>query len=261
MKSSPFPGMDPYLESHWLDIHTSLTAYARDALNQRLPEDLAASSEERVAVESESQEVPDNRFYPDVRVFELPDNAIAVAEPAVKSATRVPIRLLAQVEPITERFIRIVEAGTERLITVIEFISPSNKRNPGLLEFRAKRAELLTAGVNFVEVDLVREGNWRALLRPHQCPAKWATTYRVAVRMPSDPAAVSLYPITLRELLPSIVIPLRHKDPEIRLELQPLVNQAYVNGRYGRRLNYNNEPPDPPLAPVDQKWVRRLLTK
>ena len=36
---------------------------------------------------------------------------------------------------------------------MIEFVSPSNKRNPGLIEFRAKRAEFLTAGVNFVEVD------------------------------------------------------------------------------------------------------------
>ncbi len=39
---SPFPGMDPYLEYHWGDIHASLIVSVRDALNQRLPRDLVA---------------------------------------------------------------------------------------------------------------------------------------------------------------------------------------------------------------------------
>src|SRR5207302_3594168 len=64
---SPFPGMDPYLEPHWLDVHTSLVSGARDALNQRLPDDLIASAEERVAVEGEEA---DRLWGPDVQVFE-----------------------------------------------------------------------------------------------------------------------------------------------------------------------------------------------
>ena len=65
---SPFPGMDPYLDAHWLDVHTSLVTDARNTLNERLPEDLAASSEERVAVES-SDEAREKHYYLDVRVF------------------------------------------------------------------------------------------------------------------------------------------------------------------------------------------------
>jgi Protein of unknown function (DUF4058) len=257
MKRSPFPGMDPYLEPHWLDVHGALIFEARKALNQVLPDDLAASSEERLAIESGSDEGEPKPFYPDVRLFELTESAVVVADPQPKFGNAAPVRLLVQVEPITERSIRIIETGTERLITVIEFISPSNKRSPGLADFRAKRGELLTAGVNFVEVDLVRAGGWQALLRPHRCPPKWATTYRVTVRMPSDPGAVGLYPISLREPLPSIVIPLRQKDPEVQLELQPLLNQAYENGRYARRLNYQN-PLEPPLEPADEEWARAL---
>jgi len=49
---SPFPGMDPYLEAHWLDVHSRLVAYAADALNEVLPETLVARMEERVAVEA-----------------------------------------------------------------------------------------------------------------------------------------------------------------------------------------------------------------
>jgi hypothetical protein len=31
---SPFPGMDPYLEEHWRDVHHSFLTYARDELQQ-----------------------------------------------------------------------------------------------------------------------------------------------------------------------------------------------------------------------------------
>src|SRR4029453_13394738 len=37
---SPFPGMDPYLERHWLDIHTSFVTSSCDSLKQKLPANL-----------------------------------------------------------------------------------------------------------------------------------------------------------------------------------------------------------------------------
>src|SRR4051812_11612689 len=47
---SPFAGMDPYLEEFWHDIHVNLVGLARSALNDLLPEDLVARSEDRVAI-------------------------------------------------------------------------------------------------------------------------------------------------------------------------------------------------------------------
>ncbi len=251
---SPFPGMDPYLEPHWLDVHSKLVAYSADVLNTRLPDDLVASIEERVAVESGNEE---HTFGPDVRIFEPPaiETAFVDESDGVAKAT---YRLLAQVEPITERFIRIIEAGTERLITVIEFVSPTNKRGDGLHAFRSKRAELVGSGVNFVEVDLVRSGNWRALLRPHYCPQKAVSHYRITFRAPSDPGAVLLEPISLRRPLPTIAIPLRRKDGPVSLELQELHNHAYESGRYGRRLDYRREVV-PPLDGEDAVWADAML--
>jgi hypothetical protein len=247
--------MDPYLEPHWRDVHTSLISGARDMLNKRLPDDLIASAEERIAVESEAGE--ERRFAPDVRVFELPASEAAAAE---GTAIAAPFRLLAQIEPITERFIKVIEVGTERLITVIEVISPTNKEREGLVAFRSKRAELLAAGVNFVEIDLVRSGDWQALLRPHRCVRNGISLYRVTLRLPSDPAAVHLHPISLRERLPEIKIPLREQDPPVRLDLQELVNNAYENGRYARRLDYS-APLDPRLTGDDATWADELLRK
>ena len=45
---SPFPGMDPYLETSWESLHAVLTVYARDQIHEQLPCDLAARIHERL---------------------------------------------------------------------------------------------------------------------------------------------------------------------------------------------------------------------
>jgi hypothetical protein len=253
--SNPFPGMDPYLEPHWLDVHSSLVLCARNSLNRHLPEDLIASVEERVAIETE--EGDERTFGPDVRIFEPPASEAAILEEAGgQVATK--YRLFAQFEPATERFIRVVEAGSEQLVTVIEFVSPTNKRGRGLRAFRLKRKELVNAGVNFVEVDLVRAGDWKALLRPNHCPRKAVSSFRVTYRSRRDPGAVTLEPIPLRVRLPKIGIPLRSKDPLVELNLQELLDETYVTGRYARRLDYRREL-IPPLDAADAAWADALL--
>jgi hypothetical protein len=254
---SPFPGMDPYLEPHWLDVHSSLVIGSRDSLNEHLPDDLVASAEERVAVESESG--GERLIGPNVKIFEPPAD-MSVAVESAAGRIEAPYRLLAQVEPMIERFIRIIEAGTERLVTVIEFVSPTNKRGDGLQAFRSKRAELLVSGVNFVEVDLGRSGGWCGLLRPHRCPPQAITPYRVTFRVPSDPGAVYLHPINLRDRLPAISIPLRQHDPQVRLDLQAILDRTYSSGRYHRRLDYSRLC-DPPLEGDEASWADELLRR
>ena len=48
---SPFPGMDPYLEARWSDVHVTLIALIKEALQPLLPRGLRARSEERVLLE------------------------------------------------------------------------------------------------------------------------------------------------------------------------------------------------------------------
>lgn len=43
---NPFPGMNPYLERRWPDVHTRLTVYVRDDLADQLPIGLVARIEE-----------------------------------------------------------------------------------------------------------------------------------------------------------------------------------------------------------------------
>ena len=67
---SPFPGMDPYLEANWRDVHSSLVIGTRDALNTTLPDDMIARVEERVAIENDEE--LRRLVSPEVRVFEAP---------------------------------------------------------------------------------------------------------------------------------------------------------------------------------------------
>ncbi len=50
---SPFPGMDPYLEQFWPDVHARMIFYACDQLEEQLPGNLIARVEERVVLETE----------------------------------------------------------------------------------------------------------------------------------------------------------------------------------------------------------------
>ncbi len=249
---SPFPGMDPYLESHWSGLHTHLVSLATSELNRALPENLVAQAEERLSIESFDGSA--RSIAPDVMVYQpggcdLTEGGVAVSA---------PYKLIIDVEPTTERFIRIIRADNGQLITVIEFISPANKSSSGLEQYLQKRDELLSGGVHVVEIDLVRRGNWRQLLRPHACPAEAVAPYRVTIRVGGRRTAY-LYPIPLAQALPSISIPLRPGDKEVKLELQPLLERAYDMGAYGRTLDYT-QPPDPPLEPEDATWVASLLS-
>lgn len=77
---SPFPGMDPYLERHWGDVHHSIITFARGMLNEQLPGDLRARVEERIVDDLPSHD--EHAYYADVRVVQrehLAHGAVAVA--------------------------------------------------------------------------------------------------------------------------------------------------------------------------------------
>src|SRR5262245_33439519 len=87
-------------------------------------------------------------------------------------------------EPGTETYIHILEAGPgRRLVTVIKVLSLANKL-PGdaQRQYRRKQRELSAAGVNLVEIDLLRHGQRVLSLPVSQIPRRVRTTYQVCVR-------------------------------------------------------------------------------
>jgi hypothetical protein len=253
--NSPFPGMDPYLERHWRDVHLALIAETRRHLNQTLPRDLVARCDERVYVETGDSAA--REIAPDVRIVERPVSTSASAASGAAATAR-PVLLSLESEPVRERYIEIREVDGGKLVTAIEFISPTNKApGEGRDAYMKKRAEFLDSDSNLVEVDLTRGGDWQKLMRPYRVPPEYRTTYRASVRRASRPDKGELFPITLRQPLPTIPIPLRDGDGDASLELQSMIERVYVDGRYDT-TDYAADCV-PPLEAEDATWADGLL--
>lgn len=256
---SPFPGMDPYLEAHWGDVHATLIVYSREQLQSRLPSDLRARVEERVFLQSDD-DAPGRSIYPDVRVYERPrprretlaSGNTATAEVAVAE----PLVVHKKHEPVTETFIEIREAGSGgRVITVIEFVSMSNKQpGDGRKLYLEKQQELRAAGVNSVEIDLLRAGESVVGVPPEMVPADYRKPYRLSVWRACHPDQWEVYRAPLEQRLPAIAIPLRESDKDVPLDLQPLIDRCYTSGGYDD-IDYT-QPARPPLDAEAAEWAR-----
>lgn len=263
---SPFPGMDPYLEQYWGDVHTTLSVYSRNQLNKQLPDALQARVEESVSIETQRDEF--RTIYPDVRVVEDGrfetggggGTAVAVAEPEVETEDALIVEFeKAWDEPMTERHLEVVDLSDGgRVITAIEFISPANKTGDAARQkYLQKRREYAAAGVNVVEIDLTRTGP-RILSVPRlSLPKAMRTPYGVCVFRVLKPTQFEYYRASMRARLPTIKVPLRATDKDALLQLQPLIDDCYRDGRY-HRIDYR-VPPVPPLDPDDQEWTEKLL--
>lgn len=256
-RPSPFPGMDPYLEQHWRDVHASMIIYARDQLRELLPAGLKARVEERVFVDRGAAELQDR--YPDVRVTEDPRSMGGAASTAAGTAVAEPLVIPVTGEPLTETFLEVRDAGSEnRIVTVLEFLSPTNKRTgEGHDQYVGKQQELLAGRVSLVEIDLLRSGKHVLAVPLSHIPAARRTPFMACVRRAWKPGIAEVYPVTLWEPLPTIKVPLRETDRDVPLNLQSLIERAYQNGGY-EDTDYRQEP-DPPLSAADQAWADELL--
>ncbi len=263
---SPFPGMDPYLEARWGDIHTSLITYARDQLRSQMPGGLLVRAQEHVTVQSPGGDNghtrPRHGLYPDVRVLEQSgaagQPALAPAEGGVTVAEPLVVPVVLETE--TQRWLEIIDTRSgNRVVTAIEFLSPTNKSDVGgRAAYQQKQQELRAARVNLVEIDLLRDGPYVLSAAAHGVPLPYLAPYRVCVVRGSAPRQAEMYRVSLRERLPIIRIPLRETDPDARLDLQELIDKAYENGGYDLEIDYRVDP-FPPLQGDDAVWADALL--
>jgi hypothetical protein len=255
---NPFPGMNPYLERYWRDVHASLIVYAREALQAQLPQGLVARIEERVYVEFPDESV--RPIYPDIRVVERSEASGGTAT-AVQAATEPVVIDLSLLEPVSETYIEIVEPINGRLITVIEVLSLANKMpGEGREVYLRKQHELVRSGISLVEIDLLREGQHVLSIPLSEIPPKYRTPYMVCVMRGWEPHRREIYPITLQQPLPTVHIPLRRTDADVRLDLQALINRCYEIGRYDQLIDYRRDP-EPPLDPETARWLHEWLVQ
>ncbi len=225
---SPFPGMDPYLEAHWRDVHTRMMNHICDQIQDQLPPDLIARIEESVSIDSDDES---RTIAPDVRVFQDFEDA-AFGPQSASVAIAEPLLVLEEV-PQTARHVRILDLSSgERVVTAIEVLSPTNKlTTAGREEYRRKQCDYLNANVNLVEIDLLRGGQHVLAAALELIPEDRRRTYMMSVR---SRTRTTLFGASLREPLPVISIPLRPRDRDVALNIQQIMNLVYDRGRYAK---------------------------
>lgn len=260
MTKSPFPGMDPYLEQAWRDVHQKLCVYACDDLqSQILDAGLVARVDERLVVEQPDEEEY-RGIFPDVRVSQRQPVAPRRAGSGSGVTLAEPITVDLNNELHEESFIQIIDARSGgRVITVIEVVSITNKiPGPGRRQYRRKQVELRKATVSLVEIDLLRGGKHVTQIPRWKISRKNRTPYSAVVHRAWNGSKYHYYRIPLREPLPTIAIPLRRDDADATLNLQSLIDRVYQNGAYAMDLDYAR-PPIPPLEPEDMEWASQVL--
>jgi hypothetical protein len=242
---SPFPGMDPYIESRglWGDFHHHLINEIKCALAGAVsPRYVVRTGERSYLVLVEAEDKESHPFKPDV---------------AITSPENGPLNLRAFIaEEHRETFVEIYEADPGlRLVTTIEILSPSNKRpgTEGWEQYQRKRQSVLLGGINFVEIDLLRNGQRPPMLDP------WPDTpYTLLVARARKYQLCKVWPAHFRRPLPAIPVPLTKPDADISINLQPMIAAIYERSRYARSIDYR-KPLTPPLSGEETDWLTERL--
>ncbi len=256
--ASPFPGMDPYLEGDlWPDVHSALAHKIRQQLAPKIQPKYVARLEISV-MEDRTFESEIGVMYPDVEVLRsLPgppsyssywgEGGVMVAESV---ATLAPLTIrLPKVRLVS---VEIRTVAHNELVTCIEILSPVNKREPNLTQYRKKRERLRQGEVHLLEIDLIRRGSrvWHSTQIP-PVPYVIALTRDVAEFM-------EVWPLNLADPLPLVPVPLRIPDREVSLDLAAALKTVYEEAYYHLSIDYHQAPPPPVFAEKELAWLKEL---
>jgi hypothetical protein len=206
-------------------------------------------------------------FWSDVSVASAsgsaaPAAAVAASLPATSLASdgeSAPISMRALVETEhREVFLEICQPPPAKaIVTCIEVLSQSNKRpgSKGWRLYQRKRPAYLAGQAHFVEIDLLRGG------RRLQMADDWpASPYYLLICRKNEAPLCKVWPAFFERPLPRINVPLLAPDPDITLDIQPLIAQIYSRSRYDRDIDYS-QPIHPPLSAAETAWLQERLRK
>ena len=255
---SPFPGVDPYLEhpDFWSELHNRLIVAIADDLAPHLRPKYYIAIEKRTYLGQADNSflvgIPDVAVFPQQTAMRAPRNqtsSTTILNPSEPVQVDVP-----SIEEVKETYLEIREKGKSHAITVMEILSPKNKRSKAGREvYERKRHHILASLTNLVEIDLLRGGKPMPIIGN---PPK--TDYRILISRSDRRPRSDLYLFNLRDSIPSWFLPLTPREIEPIVDLQRLVNEVYDRAGFDTRIDYNQSCV-PPLSEPDAAWANSLL--
>ena len=254
---SPFPGMDPYLEQSvfWSSFHQRLLLAIADVIGPKLRPIYYAEVETRTYLDDEDEQLLVG--IPDALIMRSTKADITASldgkTPIVTQIRPIPVQLPMPIE-VKERYLEVRVVGTDAVVTVLEVLSPKNKRRgEGRTVYEKKRRTILKSLSHLVEIDLLRSGTSMAMIGATE------THYRLLVSRASNRPTADLYGFDLQEAIPSFPLPLKSPDTDLAVNLQEIFVGVYDRASYDLRLDYGKSVPPPALAAAKQQWVDSLL--
>jgi hypothetical protein len=247
--------MNPYLEQDdaWHDFHEHFLPHVAELLVPQVRPEYIVKIDEHVYI----HELPANerRFLGRADAFVAHTGLVQDAGVAA-SALQAPAYGTVPTAVDIERhaFVEIQDRRSREVVTVIELLSPANKvRGADREQFLAKRWQLLNSKAHLVEIDLLRGGPRLPIEGLPDCD------YYVLVSRVEERLRVGLWPIQLRDPLPSIPIPLRVPAADARLDLQQALHHVYDAAGYEDYIYTGT--PQPPLRAEDATWAQQFLPR
>ena len=219
LQQGPFPGqIDPWAEAgrYFQQIHSGminrLQDHLQDELNMR-----GYQVGKEASLQIFGHRKPD-LYVQSASSERQPGTDWDYAAVAAALEVEAGVSVLDEEPELEALHIRELETGD--LVTVVEFISPRNKINPGEMQtYREQREDLfLNQGVNVVEIDATR--SLRRLLRAAD------HAYHIAIFLPGQLPRMLVSEFA--EPLKPFALPLRAEA--IRVEPQLIYEQAYQRG-------------------------------
>lgn len=271
MISSPFPGMDPFLEINprWEVFHGwFIRELARQSTGRARELGCEVDVERSVYGRAPTGELvllgePD-LLAQNAPAFGNPDRdrggtAVALAEPrAIHEVVLDPDEM----ETYKQEYMVVRETGEwARVIAVVELLSFANKEGSYVPKYREKRSRFLSSMVHLMEIDFLRAGE-----NPSRdlFPELPRTPYFIFVARKSGMGRNEEgYPLRLQDPLPVVGLPLGPGRPDLPLDLAAAFRSAYdLSHRPSWQRSYQEgQVPGLPLDPPDQAWVREILQR
>ncbi len=221
---SPFPGMDPFLEDEklWPTFHHHFVA----SLFQILLPNLIDRYRARVG----------HRAY----------------------ATEMALFTSVIRDEHQEEFIEIRQRSDNRLVTLVDVVSPTNKLTPpGRAAYLQRRADARAHGSSIVEIDLVLQGQPMLEYSREGLP-EW--DYAITVTRSTQPDRFEIYTSTLQKRLPRFKLPLANDDRDTVVDLQAAFARSYDQAGFAATIDYQQAPPAV-QNDEDRRWLHDLLVQ
>ena len=255
--TSPFPGMDPYLEGHYFyDFYSTLFFEFKRLLARPLMPDYIIEIANDYYLENENNIELKNI---NTNLEFIKNNYDEKKEPQPNKSSQPVFKANNLTEEELEiygrriRKIQIRKRKDEKLITEIHILTPLSKDSPNRNVYLNKIKKLQENNVHILEIDLLRHGQRTIDHIIVKCSHYLVKLIRANERTPV------LWAFSVKQRLPVVPVPLVFPHADAVLDIGKAMDRAYEMSQYQYALKYGGEPPGVGFSEEDGEWVRKRV--